>query len=116
MVKSRAAFGSSATAPEEPQLLVDVVVVTWGQTHSEHYYIIHAAFNCSTLLLTGAGGGESPGSCLQQGWVGVNSELWKMEYYYCPRLLKFLQYLWVSVLPELAVSTLFRNPGSAPMC
>lgn len=39
-----------------------------------------------------------------------------MEYYYCPRLLKFLQYLWVSVLwnvtvlPELAVSTAFRNP------
>lgn len=58
-------------------------------------------------------------SCLEQGWVGVNAELWKMEYYYCPRLLKFLQYLWVSVLwnvsvlPELAVSTLFRKPGSA---
>ncbi|XP_071619241.1 uncharacterized protein KIAA1671 homolog isoform X5 [Heliangelus exortis] len=31
---------------------------------------------------------------LWKGWCGLNFLLWKMEYYYCPGLLKFLQSLW----------------------
>lgn len=55
-----------------------------------------AAFKGVGVLLAAAGGGErgQPGPKDDGAALAVRCR--RMEYYYCPRLLKFLQYLWVS--------------------
>ncbi|XP_021268081.1 uncharacterized protein KIAA1671 homolog isoform X5 [Numida meleagris] len=53
-----------------------------------------AAFKCVGVLLASPGGGErgQPGPKDDGSALALHGR--RMEYYYCPRLLKFLQYLW----------------------
>lgn len=55
-----------------------------------------AAFKCVGVLLAAAGGGERGRPGPKDDGSASALRCRRMEYYYCPRLLKFLQYLWVS--------------------
>lgn len=74
-----------------------------------------AAFKCVGVLLAAAGGGERGQPGPKEDGSALALHRGRMEYYYCPRLLKFLQYLWVSaffaavMLKGLGVSSCSRQ-------